>query len=102
MQVMTEIQKASGKKVYFDLDYDQVDYTEVMAQVAQHINLDCVTSLKTRGGFHLLVELAKIDQQYAKTWHQKLSSIAGCDVRGDNLIPVPGCTQGDFVPYFLV
>ncbi len=100
-EVMTEIQKASGKKIYFDFDYDQVDYHKVMAQVAQHLNLDCITSLKTRGGFHLLVELAKIDQQYAKTWYQKLSTIPGCDVRGDNLIPVPGCTQGDFVPYFL-
>jgi hypothetical protein len=56
--------------------------------------------VKTHGGFHLLVELGKLDKFFEKLWYKNLTSIAGCDVRGDNLLPVLGCTQGGFVPYF--
>ncbi|WP_337044869.1 hypothetical protein [Emticicia sp. 17c] len=100
-EVLSEIQKACSRKIYFDLDFDKVDLTGTLARIKQHINEDCLTMLKTRGGFHLLVELAKIDKQYNKTWHQSLSQLEGCDVKGDNLIPVPGCTQGGFTPFFI-
>lgn len=100
-EVMSEIQKTCGRKVFFDLDFDHVDYDTVMSRVRQIINVDCIKSLKTHGGFHLLVELAKIDSQFEKTWYKNITSIEGIDVRGDNMIPVAGCTQGDFVPYFL-
>ncbi len=101
-EVMTEIQKSVGKKIYFDLDFDHVDYETTMLEVKKCINIDAVTSLMTRGGFHLLIELSKIEKQFEKSWYKNMTSIAGIDVRGDNLIPVVGCTQGDFVPYFVV
>jgi hypothetical protein len=100
-EVMSEIQKASGKKTYFDLDFDNCDYETVIEKVETYININCVKSLKTRGGFHLLIELAKIDKKFEKTWYKNISSIEGIDVKGDNLIPVVGCAQGGFVPYFL-
>jgi hypothetical protein len=100
-EVLSEIQKTAGKKTYLDFDFDGVDYAQVMAQVATAINLDAVRTLQTRGGFHLLVELSKIQKQYEKSWYNQISAINGCDVRGDNLIPVVGCTQGGFVPHFL-
>lgn len=100
-EVLSEIQKSCSRKVYFDLDFDKVDITETLTEIRKNINDDCLTVLRTRGGFHLLIELAKIDKQYAKTWHQSLSSIDGCDIKGDNLIPVPGCTQGGFIPQFI-
>jgi len=99
-EVLSELQKACARKVYFDLDFDKVELKKTLLEVYQHINKDAVQIVKTRGGFHLLVELAKIDKQFVKTWHPRLSSIEGCDVRGDNLLPVPGCLQGDFVPHF--
>jgi hypothetical protein len=64
------------------------------------VNKEAMTVLKTRGGFHLLVELAKIDKQLVKTWYPRLTGIAGVDIKGDNLVPVPGCCQGGFVPHF--
>jgi hypothetical protein len=100
-EVLSEIQKSCSRKVYFDLDFDKVEITETLAEIKKYINEDCLTVLRTRGGFHLLVELARIDKQYTKTWHQSLAKIEGCDVKGDNLIPLPGCTQGDFTPYFM-
>ena len=100
-EVMTEIQKSCSRKIYYDLDFDHVEYDTIMPQVAQFINLDCVKSLKTRGGFHLLVELSKLDKQYEKSWHKNITSLEGVDVKGDNLIPIAGCTQGGFVPFFL-
>jgi hypothetical protein len=57
--------------------------------------------LKTRGGFHLIVDLEKI-KGVKTNWHKELSALPGCDVKGaDNLTPVSGCTQGGFVPYFV-
>ncbi|HEY1053519.1 MAG TPA: hypothetical protein VGE24_00240, partial [Emticicia sp.] len=100
-EVLSEIQKSCSRKVYFDLDFDKVEIEETLAEIKKYINEDCLTVLRTRGGFHLLVELAKVDKQYIKTWHQSLARIEGCDVKGDNLIPVPGCTQGDFTPHFM-
>lgn len=100
-EVMSEIQKACARKVYFDLDYDHVELDSVLAEAGQHVNLDCITVLKTRGGFHLLVELDKLDKKYTKSWYKGLTEIAGCDIKGDNLIPIPGCIQGGFVPHFV-
>lgn len=100
-EVMSEIQKACSKKIYFDLDFDNVAYDDVMKEVSKYINTNCLTSLKTRGGFHILVKLSEIDKQFEKTWYNKITSINGIDVKGDNLIPVVGCTQGGFTPYFI-
>jgi hypothetical protein len=100
-EVMSEIQKACARKVYFDLDFDNVDLDTVLAEAGQHVNLDCLTVLKTRGGFHLLVELEKLEKRYTKSWYKGLTEISGCDIKGDNLVPVPGCIQGGFVPHFV-
>lgn len=99
--VLSEIQKSCKRKVYFDLDYDGVNTEDVLAAAKSHINSDCLTVLKTRGGIHLLVELNKIEKQFVKTWYQALTQIEGCDIKGDNLIPIPGCFQGGFVPEFI-
>lgn len=100
-EVMSEIQKACSRKVYFDFDYDGTEWTDFVAKITGRINLDCLQVLKTRGGFHVLVKLDKVEPQYNKRWYEALSWISGCDVRGDNLIPVQGCVQGDFVPRFI-
>lgn len=100
-EIMTEIQKAVGRKIFLDFDFDNVELEMVLQKVETALNIDCITTLKTRGGFHLLVELSKVEKQFEKSWYSRLASIEGCDVRGDNLIPVPGCTQGGFVPYFV-
>jgi hypothetical protein len=99
-EVLNAIQQACTRKVFFDLDFDHVEIGPIMGEVGKFVNLDCVKVLKTRGGFHLLIELARLEAQFAKSWYPNLAALPGCDLRGDNLIPVVGCTQGEFVPYF--
>jgi hypothetical protein len=98
--VISCIQKACGNKVYMDLDFDNVDLYSTLEQAWKYINTSCLTVVKTRGGFHLLVRLEDIHPDMKKSWYQGLTSLPGVDVRGDNLIPVPGTTQGGFMPFF--
>lgn len=100
-EVMSEIQKACSRKIFFDLDFDNVSLESTMEEVQKFINQECLKILKTRGGFHLLIELSKLDKTYEKTWYKNISSIEGCDIKGDNLIPIVGCTQGGFIPHFI-
>ena len=100
-EILSEIQKAKSRTVYFDIDFDGIDLFDVKIKATQFINEDCLHFLKTRGGFHLLVEISKIDKQYDKTWYKSLTSMEGVDVKGDNMIPIVGCCQGDYVPHFI-
>lgn len=95
-EVMSEIQKAHSRKVYFDLDFDNIKFGDI--NLDGIINKECVTILNTRGGFHLLIELDKIDGQFEKTWYKNMTAL-NPDIKGDNMIPVPGCTQGNFIPF---
>lgn len=100
-EVMSEIQKSCSRKVYFDIDFDSVDIDLILADLYKIINIDCITVLQTRGGFHLLINLKQIDKKYEKTWYNSIVSLNGCDIKGDNMIPVPGSYQGGFVPHFI-
>ncbi len=100
-EVMSEIQKTCSRKLYLDFDFDNISVAEFTPQIAGKINTDCLHLVQTIGGFHCLVELAKIEKQYEKSWYKSITSIEGCDVRGDNLLNVPGCVQSTFVPHFL-
>ena len=106
-EVLSEIQKACSRKIYMDFDFDYssdddtIEFNYILGKINEYINESCYEILKTRGGFHLLVKLDAIDKQYIKSWYQNLTSISGCDVRGDQLIPVIGCTQGNYIPHFL-
>ena len=100
---MSCIQTSYSRKVYFDFDFDNVDVYDIKDKIITDniINIDCCNFLQTRGGFHLLIKLNKIDKQYLKSWYKSIMSLEYLDVRGDNLIPIPGCTQGEFMPYFI-
>lgn len=100
-EVLSQIQQAVGTKKYICIDFDGIDFDSIKDYVLNFINLDCLTVLKTRGGFHLLVELGKIHKNYKNNWYGAIVSIEGADVRGDMLSPIPGCVQGNFVPYFI-
>jgi hypothetical protein len=99
--MLSEIQKACSRKVYADFDFDGKAVEDAYDEIASYVNLDCTTFIRTRGGFHLLVNMSKIDKEYARTWYNKISGMAGVDVRGDMLLPVVGCVQGDFMPHFV-
>lgn len=98
-ELMSEIQKAYSRKIYFDVDFDNVEIEFVKEKIQGLINEDCLNFLKTRGGFHLLIELSKIKSEFVKTWYNAIIKIEGCDIKGDNMIPVVGTYQGGFVPF---
>ena len=99
--VMSEIQKAASGKKYHDFDFDFVDADVVKEALKGQINEEALTYVKTRGGFHLLVDYEKIHFNYRKSWYNTISKIEGVDVSGDGLLPVVGCYQGGFTPYFI-
>jgi hypothetical protein len=98
----TEIHRAVSRKFFVDFDYDHVEPVDYLPKIKEILPDGAYKILKTRGGFHLVVELAKMKNPPKKDWHKLLASLPNCDVRGSkNLTPVPGCTQGGFTPYFL-
>jgi len=99
-ELMSEIQKSWSRKIYLDIDFDNVDIDIVKKEAVMFINEDCLTFLKTRGGFHLLIELSKINKEFEKTWYKNITAIEGVDIKGDNMIPIVGCYQGGFTPTF--
>jgi hypothetical protein len=101
-EILSEIQKAKSRTVYFDIDFDMPLVLPHIKQIlSDKINLDCINFLKTRGGFHLLIEISKIEKQFEKTWYKSITSLEGIDIKGDNMIPVPGSYQGGFTPHFV-
>ncbi len=106
-EMMSEIQKAMSRKVYLDLDFDIPDVADkemiekiTIAEVKEIVGSNSVKILKTRGGFHALIKLELIDKRNSK-WYKEVTSLKYLDIKGDSLIPVPGCTQGNFTPHFL-
>lgn len=99
-EVLSEIQKACSRKVYFDLDFDKVEIEFIQGLVKDLINESCLHWIKTRGGFHLLIELSKVEKQFEKSWYKNLTSLQGVDIKGDNMIPVVGTYQGGYTPNF--
>ena len=99
-EILSEIQKACSRKIFFDIDFDGIDLIDTKNKILTMINEDCLHFLETRGGFHLLIELSKISESFKKTWYKSITSIDGVDIKGDNMIPIVGCYQGGFVPKF--
>lgn len=103
-EVMSEIQKTKSRTCFVDFDIDEEDttkLTDIIMKVLNTINIDAITVLQTRGGAHILVDPHKVDKKYTNTFYQVMHKMTNADQVGDQMIPVPGCTQGGFVPYFL-
>jgi len=96
----TEIHKATNRKFFVDFDYDNTEPEEHLPVIEKTLPKEAYKILKTRGGFHLIVNLAQVKD--VKDWYKALSALPKCDVKGsNNLTPIPGCTQGGFTPHFV-
>jgi len=106
--------QVTGVKKYFDIDLDlkegqtlsHLQLYDLLWQ-SQLINEEAVKGniVKTRGGYHILVELDKISEPYKKSWFNNFSQLKDerftIMMNGDNMTPVPGCIQSDFLPYLI-
>jgi hypothetical protein len=100
-EAMSEIQKSKSRTCWIDFDIDRPaeDHDSIIKETYFNVNKESVIWLRTRGGLHCLIDPEKVEQKYKNTFYQNISKYA--DQTGDNMIPVPGCTQGMFIPHFI-
>lgn len=100
----TEVHKAVGQKTFLTFDYDSISEAELpqyTSTIKTILPDGSYRLLITRGGFHLIVELAKV-KGLKTNWYKDLAEHPNCDVKGTEcLTPVPGCYQGGFTPHFV-
>lgn len=101
-EIMSEIQKAKSRTVYVDFDFD-VEEKHVLSTIRQIEDIveSKHTYIRTRGGFHALIDPTKVPENKRKSWYINISKLDGVDVKGDSMLPVVGCIQGGFEPYFI-
>jgi len=107
-EALSEIQKSKSRTCWIDFDLDSKgenpeNYLSTLKSVIKHTVGETanVKLLETRGGYHILVDPNSVEQQFKNTFYQKFANLNGVDQTGDNMIPVPGCTQGMFIPHFI-
>ncbi len=108
-EALSEIQKAKSRTCWVDFDFDTKE--PVRDQTRAEYFADVVPNfigktaefkiLETRGGFHLLINPDSVEMYAKNSWYQSLQKLGNCDVVGDNMIPVPGTSQGMFIPHFV-
>lgn len=96
-EAMSCVQRSCSRKIWIDFDVD-VKEDWVIEYADNALPKDSYRILETRGGYHILVEPAKIDKSN-KTWYNEMAKIS--DVKGDMMLPMPGGISGMFVPRFL-
>lgn len=110
---LNEIQKSPSRKIFFDLDVD-INKDEISCKLREDIlkevnsilDIGKNTSVFTNGGLHILVKTEEIKNVNANNWYQKIKKYSdenqklfNIEMNGDNLLPVPGCIQGGWVPF---
>lgn len=108
--VITQVIRGSCKRqrqMYYDLDFDikggcSVDL--IVDQVGRLINRECLRVLHTKMGIHFIVELGRVDNISYPNWLGDISKLSCFDSQcmSDNNIPIVGCSQFGFVPYFTI
>lgn len=104
-EAMSAIQKSKSRTCFVDFDVDfpegeDINQINLKPFIEKHIGTKGIHFLRTKGGYHILVEPSKINKQFEKTWYQAMIKHPYVDIKGDAMIPVVGCTQGNFIPHF--
>jgi len=102
---LNNLQTESSRRYFFDIDVDVnpgfiLDIDTLCSWLDTIISK--YTIVKTRGGYHILVHLDELNPQQRKTWYNQIanykSDTFNVMMNSDNLLPVPGCTQGGYTP----
>lgn len=114
-EALSQIQ-VHGKKIWFNVDIDVVEGQTLSEQGLMEwlltvINIDACKIIKTRGGYHVLVNLNSISKQFKSYWYNNFvlglthderlerDKIFTVDMKnGDGMLPIPGCVQSEFTP----
>lgn len=101
-EVMSNIQRAKGTGHFVDFDFDLVskdEISKIISQINCIINSEALTFVETRGGIHCLVQPSLVTT--GNKWYPEMKKLGNIDQTGDQLLPVPGCIQGNFSPKFI-
>ena len=110
-EVTSAISKSKSSRRYVDFDVDcdkeEVSIHNIIEAIdTDKVPISAIRFLETRGGYHMVVDTKLIGTIYKYVWYlelsrvQKLFSTHGSNP-GSDKIPFPGCTQGNFIPYFI-
>jgi hypothetical protein len=97
-EALTALQKNSSKMRFMDFDFDYTTIEEMSPKINEILNYEAINYIQTRGGFHLLVEIDKVANEYKKNYYNNIMKLPNVDTKGDQLCPMPYCTQGGFTP----
>lgn len=104
---MNLLSTSISRTIHLGFDFDTDESTnkkellgDLRCKLSYIINDDSYYIVETKGGFHLVIIPSKINNKLTKTksWYNKIISINKLDVKGDMLLPIPGCYQGGFIP----
>ena len=82
-------------------------HDDVLGQILDNdcVNISAITPIQTLGGFHLMIEFAKIDKEYENSWYNNFKKLKSDDfnvmMNSDNMTPIPGCVQSTYIPKLL-
>lgn len=99
------IQSSNGSKNFIDIDMDIKEgeiYLDIVQFIRSVIADENLTFIKTNGGFHCLIRLDGMKGD--STWYNKIKAHkfkSELNIMSNDLIPVVGCNQGQYVPHFL-
>jgi len=99
-EALTSLQKNSSKMKFMDFDFDYTTIEEMKPKINEILNIESINYIQTRGGFHLLVEIDKVDNVFKKKYYNNIMKLPNVDTKGDELCPCPGTCQGSFTPIF--
>jgi len=114
---LNEIQKSCSRKLYYDIDIDidkiiiddkSIILQEILKIIKQNFSFDNemnnkdIIIIDTHGGYHILLNVNKGH----KNWYQsikniKFNGLISIQMNGDNLVPLPGCVQGNRTPFII-
>ena len=110
------IQKSKSRSCFVDFDIDHKDWISIK-KVKRILPPNTYSLIETKGGVHVLVDPKKCSDTiikankdsyhvtrhhlYNPNWHKDLTTNLKPDQSGDMMIPVVGCTQGNFTPKFI-
>lgn len=96
-EALSCIQRSKSKSWFVDFDIDNVNIN--LSVLVNKIDPKYYEILDTRGGVHILVKTREIPKEIR--FHKIITDLYETDQIGDQLIPIPGCTQGNFIPEFI-
>ena len=97
-EALSCIQRSKSKSYFCDFDVD--DTSVDIFQIKDILPEGTYRVLKTKGGYHILVNTRTAPTDIK--WHKIIRETFKVDVVGDQLLPVVGCVQGNFVPSWLI